>query len=486
MRTWATMLIGVAVVIIATGLSFHRLGVDSLMGDESIYAIIARRAVVEGHWYPPMLDQKRFRGKPPLVGWAMALSFQVGGLTERSVRIGSAIGAVLTALLVFVIGTRLADARAGAIAAVLLATSPIWLFMHGAREGVGDVWLTLYATAALLLYVRYRATASRAAFAGAVAAAAIGSLIKGPIPQLLLLGIGIVWETCIRVAHRRGEPPSLARLGPARWTSLFSLVLISSGPYALWIADEVRRDRGFIALLHKEWIVRATKAVDPGHVQGLLFYPRVLWWGFGLWLVAVLVSLLWMRRWSGSPERDGLALLLPIWAAFPILLFLPSVSKLSWYIDPALPAIVLLTGIGVWRVTSQFKSRLVRGALTLLVVALLGIRTGRAWRATSAPPRLIQMHRAAMALRTVPSARLEVDGMPTLREWNRYYLHEMKYDRHPGDLPGCTLVVTMHPESYGGAPSLHLDRIDPRESDVYLVDRCGGAVFREMEAGAGG
>ncbi|HUP63385.1 MAG TPA: glycosyltransferase family 39 protein [Thermoanaerobaculia bacterium] len=463
---------------VSASLAFHRLGANSLFGDEALYASIAHTVAAEDQWYPIYAGNARYVSKPPLSIWPMALSFEMGGMSEVNARIGSAVGGVIVSMLLFALGTWLVDASAGALAALLLISAPPWLLNHGVREGVGDVWTTFFISVALLAWVRGRIGESRGLLIAAIGAAAAGSLVKGPIVFLVLFTVGLGWEVAARVLHGR-RPRVLALCG---------VVLASAIPFTLWVVDNTR-DAALRAYISAQFVGRHMQAVDVTHLHGITFYPHVVREAFGWWLLALSLPLLW--RWLRAAE---LALLLPLWALLPIVTFSVSVSKLAWYLDPALPPLAMLIAIAVCLGIAQVRSRNLRYALVALVVGALAIRIGAAWQAINATPRQTDMHRIALAYRSAKHPALYADtpnaGSYAYREWNYVYLNRLP--REAATIPAaidrsrCSLVVTMHPEpllqrpDFASAATRQLQKYDEREADLYLIDLCGGHFTRAL------
>jgi 4-amino-4-deoxy-L-arabinose transferase len=118
-------------------LQLHRLGEPEVtVWDESFHAIVARN-LLKHPLKPTLLDQPWlpydyadwhanhvWMHKPILPLWQIAASFSVLGVDRFALRLPSAILATASVLLTFLIGRRLADARAGIVAAAIQAASP--------------------------------------------------------------------------------------------------------------------------------------------------------------------------------------------------------------------------------------------------------------------------------------------------------------------------------------------------------------------------
>ncbi len=66
--------------------------------DEGRYAGVAWEMVRSGQWLTPTLDGLPYFHKPPLFYWLTAISIEVFGPTEWSVRLASILGAVVAAV----------------------------------------------------------------------------------------------------------------------------------------------------------------------------------------------------------------------------------------------------------------------------------------------------------------------------------------------------------------------------------------------------
>src|SRR5579863_2848039 len=207
-RRWLNWLLATVALFASLALNFHHLGARSLAGDEAIYANPARFAAVDGHWYP--LRSQRpgpYHSKPPLMSWPVALSFAIGGVSETTDRVPSALaGAVLVAVVAAFAGW-LFGPWTGLLAGLLLAANPLWLGTHGARDGVGEPLLVLLTTVALLSAMAYAHNRRRRWLLGALLAVMAASIIKGLFGPMMVGLILLAWGwTCRRSSTgQRGE-----------------------------------------------------------------------------------------------------------------------------------------------------------------------------------------------------------------------------------------------------------------------------------------
>ena len=170
---------------------------------EARYAEIAREMVATGDWITPQLDPGvPFWAKPPLSIWLTALSLATFGGTALAARLPHFLLCSITCLLVFRFGRTERDAPDGLLAAVILATTPVFFVSAGAV--MTDATLALGTTLAMTSFWR-SVNAERPSVAaryGFFVGLAIGLLAKGPVALFItLLPVG-AWTI---LARRGGD-----------------------------------------------------------------------------------------------------------------------------------------------------------------------------------------------------------------------------------------------------------------------------------------
>jgi len=183
--------------------------------DEGRYAEIPREMVASGDWVTPRLDGLKYFEKPALQYWATASAFLLLGEHAWTARLWSALCGFLGLALTFVLGRRLYGERAGQLAALVQASSLLYIAMARITTLDMSLCFTLeLAMAALAVLVsadeRGRSSLSLSLLLGLGVALAV--LTKG------LIGIVIPGATVVLYVLLYRDPRLLLRARP--WWSL--------------------------------------------------------------------------------------------------------------------------------------------------------------------------------------------------------------------------------------------------------------------------
>ena len=182
-------------IVVALGgvLFFCNLGGrDFWNPDEPRYAEVAKEMLLGKGWLVPHLNSEVYIEKPPLFFWAIAGTARLlGAMNEHAGRIPSAVFAVLTLILTFLLGKRLFNEKVGFYAALILATTIMFFWL--ARRANIDATLTFFTTATIVLFCEgfYRQRGRWIFYALAYCAMALGFLTKAQVAVIVpLLVIG--------------------------------------------------------------------------------------------------------------------------------------------------------------------------------------------------------------------------------------------------------------------------------------------------------
>ena len=288
-----------------------------------------------GEWILPLRNGHIIPSKPPLFHWLGTLaSYACGGVSEFTIRFPSALLATVGVLLTYSTGVALWGVEAGAVAAVVLATSFEW--SRAATTARVDMTLTVCMVSAFLffLFLYRRGTVGwRDAFCFYVLLG-FATLAKGPVGAVLP-GLAIVIFLAVR--------KHLVFLRQLHVIAGGLIVLLIAGSWyalALWQGGY----DFFTKQIMKENVLRFFTS-DAGHEHPFYYFLPNLFLGMAPWsfFFPPLIVFLYRRRrvWA---EKQYLYLV--VWIATTFLFYSVAKSKRSVYILPLYPAVALL--LGAW------------------------------------------------------------------------------------------------------------------------------------------
>ncbi len=108
---------------------FHHVGLRYIWSpDEDEYTLVNREMVEDGHWIFPTVNGTPYSIKPPFFNWiGSGISVLAGEVTEGTSRMPSPIAALVGLFVVYGLGRLLFGRRAGFLAALVLAATPLYI-----------------------------------------------------------------------------------------------------------------------------------------------------------------------------------------------------------------------------------------------------------------------------------------------------------------------------------------------------------------------
>jgi len=322
-------------LILAAGTLFYQLGRLPLIGsDEPRYARIAGEMMLENRWVTPTLEGRPWLEKPPLYYWLTAPVFRLAGQGEAAARLGPALAALWTALVVYWLGGVLWNRLTGLIGASALLT--MVGFAAFGRSASTDMPMAACMTTGLaaLAVAAVREDQPLWRVLAGYVFLGLAILAKGPVALVLAVGIGACyWALRDRWYLTRWHP--IAGL---------LIVLAVSLPW-FWLAFR-QNGFGFILVFFVNHNLARYVTDIHHHTQPFYYYVPVTLglifpWSAWLLFTASGKALRALRRWR---EWNPANLFLGCWILFPLLFFSISRSKLPGYVVPVFPAIALLLG----------------------------------------------------------------------------------------------------------------------------------------------
>ena len=362
-RVWSFLFLAIAAFYL------YGLGAVPLVGpDEPRYAQVAREMLARHDLITPTLGGLPWFEKPPMLYWMMMASYRVFGVHEFSARLGPAICALLTAILVYWIasagsGPSVRESAAGNAqesesdlprysALAFLSSLGVIAF---ARAASFDIVLTMTVTGAFACFfawqVRYR-TPTRRGSDGIKASpsAARTSLL---LPAFyLFIGLSLLAKGLIGIVIPFGVIAVYFLLRSEWPTRQFVVSLFWGAPLALavaavWYGPMIARHGWTFVdqfIIQHHFARFATNKYH--HPAPFYFYLPVLVLLALPWTGQLLAAFNSARRWSwrGDAPLDRLRVFALAWIVVPLIFFSFSGSKLTAYILPVMPAVALLSG----------------------------------------------------------------------------------------------------------------------------------------------
>ncbi|OAB58967.1 hypothetical protein AY600_02525 [Phormidium willei BDU 130791] len=338
---------------------------------EGHFAGVAREMLLRHDWTTPYLNGAPYLNKPPLLYWAIALSYSIFGINEFAARLPLLLGGALGIFVVWQWGRQLISPLTGRVAAVMLATACGWfIFTH-------QLLIDLLLSSLLMsfYYCLWRVTTSPTNLLSKIGFWLFLGLIilaKGPF-MLVFPAIAVLVISLIE-SPRRLNQALMPLFG-------IPLVLLLVLPWAIAVE---RANPGFWQyFVNNENLERMADRRYPrdyvvSQVSALGYLGMTVVWAlpWSLVLPQTLVQF-WVSLQQSRPEQRSGLILLAIAALLPILVFLPLSSRLLYYSLPSLPPLILLCAI--WWTANPGRrgvatgSGSVLGAVTLIAagVALL-------------------------------------------------------------------------------------------------------------------
>lgn len=356
-------------VLLLALLWFAQLDLRHLVpSDEGRYAEMAREMLRTGDWITPRYNGYKYFEKPPLQTWFNAITFALFGLGDWQARLYTALTGFFGILVVGFTGRRVFGAgsgpNAGLFAALALAAAPYWnLLGHFNTLDMGLSFMMALTLCSLLLAQRPNIAAAevRNWMWLCWASMALAVLSKG------LIGIVLPGATLVLY--------SLIARDWALWKRLYLvsgllIFLVIAAPW--FVLVDSRNPEFFDFFFINEHFRRF---LTPSHHRTgpLLYFVPVLLVGFLPWLSVALQSFVRGVREPRPANRFSPGLMLLVWSGFIFFFFSISESKLISYTLPIAPALALLIGAYLPRLTVMQVRRHLLAYAALLPLAAAGV-----------------------------------------------------------------------------------------------------------------
>jgi 4-amino-4-deoxy-L-arabinose transferase-like glycosyltransferase len=337
--------------------------------DEALYAEPAREMLDTGEYITTLLNYKVRFTKPPLVIWAMALSYKVFGVNEFAARFfGATCGALLVAFTYLFI-EKYSSRRKAIITSLLLTTAP--LYVGVAREAITDMPLALFFAGSLMSFFHAYKQQSNKWLYLAYVLVGLSVMTKGPVgillPALIMASFHVIQGNIKKTI--------------AFYKPIYGLLIIAAIAIP-WFAVEIIITKGayYQEFLVRENFERFTSVVDS-HKGGWWYHIVAMLGGFLPWSIFSVIGLIQflstvtkinkfklpnlrirqaLKLWWQEPiviwdTNKQLIIFAGLWTIITLIFFSVSVSKLISYTVPAFPALAFLTSYYIDKAFSENK-----------------------------------------------------------------------------------------------------------------------------------
>jgi 4-amino-4-deoxy-L-arabinose transferase-like glycosyltransferase len=291
--------------------------------------LLAKDMVQNGHWLVPDLLGKPYVLKPPLLPWLISAGYLLFGSPDLwAARFFPALAGLLTVLATFFFAKRLFNQRVGFFAALILATS--LLYIRRARMAEEDILLTLFVTLALLAFLlAYYYQAGKRYYFFFYLFVALACLTKGPP------GLSFPVLTITPFLLLRKDLRSVRKMGLSPWALIFGVLVLSWYVYAYAQSGMAEAQNFFVADIWHKFFPQERSSPFYQYVLQLFghFFP----WSLFLPAVAVYIAT------KQKEDERQYSLFLLCWIIPNLFLFSLAGAKRNEYILPFYPALAILT-----------------------------------------------------------------------------------------------------------------------------------------------
>lgn len=284
--------------------------------DEGAFSQATRELLASGDWWHTTLNGEARFDKPIGVYWLQAVSVWAWGLNEFALRLPSALSGWLLALVCAQFTAQRLGLLAGAATGAILVTSAGFGLIF--RAATADALLNLLIVLAVLDAWRFVETGSRTPLRRAYLWVGLGLLVKGPVAVVVPAATFVLWAVS---RQRWGSLRSAVFDGPG-----WALLLVVAVPWYAYALN--RHGMAFVDGFFLRHNVQRFSGMLEGHGGGFFYYLGVLPVLCMPWTPSVLASLAKLPYWW----RDGLGRYLLVWAAFVLVFFSLSGTKLPHYV----------------------------------------------------------------------------------------------------------------------------------------------------------
>jgi 4-amino-4-deoxy-L-arabinose transferase-like glycosyltransferase len=315
---------------IAILLFFYNLWVPSIWNpNEAFYAEAARETLESKDFLTPHFNYEPRFQKPILLYWFVSATYLLFGINEFTTRLVSAILALATVFVTFLIGKLVWNRRAGLLSAVVLATS--FEFNQAARYTSPEMTLLFFITLSLYAFLKGITESNKYWLYIGYICMGLATLTKGPVgfilPMLIITVFLILtkdWNVLSKIKLHYG----------------IIIITLIAAPWFLYMIYTYGQQ--YISVIWGENVKRFMG--EHSKSSTLFYYFLVLPWNFLPWFPFLIIAFASYTKDFIRKNLDKKAVFIAVWFLIVFCFFSLSKGKLPPYILPLFPAASILVG----------------------------------------------------------------------------------------------------------------------------------------------
>ena len=307
--------------------------------DEGRYPEIAREMLNSGNWVTPTINGVPFLDKPILYYWIEATSMKLFGVNTWAIRIPGALTGIIGIVTMYLFGQRFYNRKVGIIAALLLASSPLYfLSAHYANmdlEVANFLWISFFFFI-LAIQHPWQSKSRRIYVYIAYIFAACACLTKGLMGiafPAMTIGTWIIVTNNWRVILKMHIPEGII---------IMALCILPWG----YLAHLQNPD--FLSFYFYYQQIHRFIGTGFNNSFGPWFYFAVIFIAILPWSILIPSNLMeGLNALKEKHMKSNITLLLFIWVVSIFIFFTIPASKIIGYIIPIIPPLILLIAFSI-------------------------------------------------------------------------------------------------------------------------------------------
>lgn len=322
--------------------------------DEGRYSEVAREMIANHDYITPRVNGVAFLDKPIFYYWLQVIAIKWFGLKEWALRLFPALSGIFGCLIVYGCGRSLFNRVTGVLAALILASSPLY-FGHAHYANL-DLEVAVFISASLLLFITAMHTKKRLLLFASYFFAAIAFLTKGLIGlffPMMIIGAWILlqWQFAI-----------IKKMHIISGLFLFTIIVL---PWYLLVGKA--NPEFFHFFFVTQQVTRFLSQAEFNNQTPVWFYAPVIGVGFFPWTI-----FLWQAVKQHIQQlREPTHLFLFIWPISIFIFFSIPHSKIVGYILPVLPPLSLIVANYISEAFETIKAQDLRFHLILYQITAI-------------------------------------------------------------------------------------------------------------------